>query len=268
MSPRRLQSRSWFGTLNNYTDEELLEIRTFDCLYKAIGFHTGEKSHLPHIHCIIQFKTPRGFPKLSKRWHWETRKGSVKEALDYLNKQNRLEEYGERPCDKSVNSQWPSFVASIHDGTVDKDSLMYARYEGYVKRRLAELTPRRTFDGELSYKNIWIVGPPGCGKSRMVHDTFSDIYFKSLNKWWDQYEGQKCVLIEDADPNKCEHLAYYFKIWADRYSFAGELKCGRIQINASDYNLVVTSNYSIEECFPNEKDWGPILRRFDVLNIY
>lgn len=270
MAQRRRQARSWFGTLNNYSEEELLELRTFDCIYKAIGFHVGEKSHIPHLHCVIQFKNPRGFPKLSKRWHWEPRMGKIEEAINYLNKENKLEEFGDRPQDKrDISQEWSEFVHSIHSGTLDKDSKIYARYRSYALSRLAELRPRKDYEGDLSHKNLWIWGPAGCGKSRMVRQTFdpSQIYSKFINKWWDAYNYEKCVLIEDADPSQCKMLAHYFKIWSDRYSFGAEVKNGRIQINPCDYHLIVTSNYPIEVCF-DESDVPPVLRRFDVIHIY
>lgn len=267
MAPKRQQSRSWFGTLNNYTQEELLELRTFDCEYHAIGFHVGEKSKLPHLHCVVQFKNPRGFPKLSKRWHWEPRKGDITQALNYLNKDHKLEEYGDKPPEKrSPEDEWKDYVSLIHKGQVDQDSKLFARYRSYTLHRLADLRPRRDYEGELSAKNVWIWGPPGVGKSRMVRQTFrpDQIYTKFLNKWWDNYRNEPCVLIEDADPNQCAMLAHYFKIWSDRYSFGAEVKNGRVQVNPCDFYLVVTSNYFLSECF-EERDQGPLLRRFDII---
>lgn len=100
----------------------------------------------------------------------------------------------------------------------------------------------------------------------MVRETFdsSQIYTKYLNKWWDAYEGEPCVLIEDADPTQCKYLAHHFKVWCDRYSFAAEQKNGRIQINPGDFHFVVTSNYSIDECFEGV-DHEAIKERFDEL---
>lgn len=156
----RKQSRSWFGTLNNYTDQDVLDLRHFDCIYLVIGYHVGQKSHIPHLHALVQFKNPRGWPKLSPRYHWESRRGTVQQAIDYLNKDGRLEEFGSRPRDqKRIDEQWEEFVASIHEGTVDKYSRMYAIHEGYARRRLAELKPRRDYQGDLKAKNIWLWGP-------------------------------------------------------------------------------------------------------------
>lgn len=268
-APRpRARSRSWIGTLNNYTDEELQQLRDAPCVYMALGFHVGEKSHLPHVHILIQYTNPRVMPRFNRRIHWEPRRGTVTQAINYLNKEQRLEERGDRPRDpQGIDEQWQAFVESIHAGTVDKDSRMYARYEGYARRRLAELAEKKDYDGDLSAKNIWIWGRAGAGKSRLVRQTFaaSAIYNKQINKWWDGYQNEPCVLIEDIDPRQCEYLAHHLKVWSDRYTFSAEIKNGRIQINPF-YHLVVTSQYDIEECFPG-RDGDAIRRRFDVLEL-
>ena len=63
-----------------------------------------------------------------------------------------------------------------------------------------------------------------------------------------------------------EHLADRLKVWADRYPFPGEIKGGRIE-GIRPLKVIVTSNYTPEECFPNSNDLEPILRRFKVVNL-
>lgn len=267
----RMRSRSWIGTLNNYTQEELQQLKDAmaNYVYGAIGYHVGEKSHLPHVHILIQSRNAQSMPRINRRIHWEKRRGTVSQAINYLNKESRLEEFGTRPSDPTpISDTWNEFVQSIHAGNVDKDSQMYARYRNYAEHRLSQLKPKIDYEGTLSHKNIWIQGPAGCGKSSMVRKTWSSdkIYSKSLNKWWDNYNDEPVVLIEDADPERCKVLGHHFKVWCDRYSFGAEIKNGRMQINPL-YHLVVTSNYTIEECFiPGDVD--PIKRRFDVLDFF
>lgn len=49
--------------------------------------------------------------------------------------------------------------------------------------------------------NRWICGPTGCGKSYGVSKEFPDAYPKMCNKWWDGYQGEDTVVIEDLDEN-------------------------------------------------------------------
>lgn len=118
-------------------------------------------------------------------------------------------------------------------------------------------------DGEL--QNEWIWGEPGVGKTRGVWEKYGcdGVYVKSLNKWWDGYEDREVVLLDDWDPSmKC--LAFLLKAWADRYPFRAETKGGSIMIRPK--RIVVTSNYSIEQCFDGP-DVEAILRRFKVVHM-
>ena len=73
------------------------------------------------------------------------------------------------------------------------------------------------------------------------------------------------VLIEDWGADK-GMLATNIKQWADRYKFIAEIKNGVIWINPGQYRMIVTSNYSIEQCF-NPEDAQAISRRFKQIHI-
>lgn len=266
------KSRSWIGCLNNYTVLELDQLKAVPCVYCALGFHVGAKSELPHVHIDMEFKNQVHRPKFNPRIHWEPRRGNIEQALAYLNKEDKLEERGVRPRMPQRGGKdqvWASFIDSIHAGEVDKDSIMYARFSSYADRRVSELNASKTFDGELPSKNLWICGVTGCGKSRLAHEYSESKYLKNMNKWWDGYSRQKVVLIEDVDPDcfKIPQTVSNFKKWADRYPFEAEIKGGCVKVNAADYELVVTSQYKIRDCF-SKTDADAVLRRFDVLKLY
>lgn len=84
------------------------------------------------------------------------------------------------------------------------------------------------------------------------------------NKWWDGYQGQKFVLLDDIDPDSAKPLQRHLKIWLDRYPFIAEAKGGAC---SPDYAIFyITSQYSIEECFPDERTQQAIRRRCRVIH--
>ena len=111
-------------------------------------------------------------------------------------------------------------------------------------------------------KCYWIHGQPGIGKSYSIRAKYGDECFvKAYNKWWDGYIAQSVVLVDDVDSDCLKHL---MKIWADNYAFEAETKGGSIK---PSYNtLFVTSNYTIEEIFKEEKLVAAIKRRFKEVN--
>ena len=60
-----------------------------------------------------------------------------------------------------------------------------------------------------------------------------------------------------------EHLADRLKVWLIS-TLPREIKGGRIE-GIRPLKVIVTSNYTPEECFQNQNDLEPILRRFKVV---
>ncbi len=77
---------------------------------------------------------------------------------------------------------------------------------------------------------IWIYGSTGIGKTRFVYDNFTDIYPSDNSKWFDGYEQNKVILIDDY---RCDYIKFHTLLrFIDRYPFTRELKGSTIQINS------------------------------------
>jgi len=114
-------------------------------------------------------------------------------------------------------------------------------------------------------QNEWRYGPTGCGKSRGTRAEYPELYSKDASKWWDGYDNEETVLIEDWDPKTTDYLSRYLKIWADHYSFKAEVKGGSMNIRPK--RIIITSQYSIDECFLNTEDASAIKRRFKQIRM-
>lgn len=121
-------------------------------------------------------------------------------------------------------------------------------------------------------RGIWLYGPSGCGKSTAAREygkLHGGFFLKDQNKWWDGYDGEKVVILDDLDTGAlCHHL----KIWADKFAFKGEVKGATIWC---DYDkFIVTSNHSIAEIVGKSLSYGQefdkeleraLSRRFQVI---
>lgn len=112
---------------------------------------------------------------------------------------------------------------------------------------------------------LWVTGESGSGKSYYARtaDKRENIYLKMMNKWWDGYKNEPVVILDDIAPDH-NYIAYYLKIWLDRYAFNGEIKGGTITMRPK--RIIITSQYSIEEIFHEARDAVAIRRRCKVVN--
>lgn len=71
-------------------------------------------------------------------------------------------------------------------------------------------------------KNEWHWGVTGAGKSRHVREAYPDAYIKSNDTWWDGYQGEKEVIIEEMAPELIR--GHHMKQWTDHYPFKANAK--------------------------------------------
>lgn len=118
-------------------------------------------------------------------------------------------------------------------------------------------------------RGIWLTGRAGCGKSTWAHklgDHLGGYYEKAQNKWWDGYDKEKVVVLDDLDT---ETLLHYLKIWADKFPCKGEVKGATVWLHHDWF--VVTSNFSIAEICDKTGDarhfYDALKRRFFELTL-
>lgn len=239
--------------------------------YLVIGKEVGEEG-THHLQGYIVFKDTKrlsAVKKINARAHWEQSKGTTTDNYNYCSKDGIFEEFGIRPKDRREQAldqkeRWADVIRSAEEGTTkDEYPSEYFRYHNTVmklrKHNLADIPV---------YGGYWYTGPPGTGKSRFARSNFPGLYVKLHGKWWDDYNGEETVLLDDlslsaGDPKW--RIGDYLKQWTDHYPFRAEVKGGTIM--ARPKNIVITSNYTIEEIFGSDEQLVMALkRRFKVVN--
>ena len=108
----------------------------------------------------------------------------------------------------------------------------------------------------------WFYGPTGSGKSRCAEEMFPNAYWAmSTGKWWEGYDGQEVVIINDYRKDFCKFHELLNLL--DRYPYRVECKGGSRQFTSK--TIVITTPLSPEETWENRtsEDLGQLLRRID-----
>lgn len=276
MNPR---ARCWCFTWNNYPEDWMEVLNKLECNYIIAEPEEGTIEHTPHIQGYVRFGKQVYFTALKKfrsELHWEVARGTEGQNIAYCTKDGtkRFEKGEPRLSENSIkmrNFDWGRLLEDYGKMTKEEFYNCYPRISIQFGKRLQQLHSEISFEkkqvtypGDLRTKNFWVFGKPGTGKSRWAREQGLSVYNKPTNKWWDSYKGnEEIVLIEDF-PCLIENkgaLGQQMKLWSDRYPFTAEVKNGGIVVQPNNFYLIVTSNYSIDECF-NEGDVQAIKRRF------
>lgn len=270
------QGMNWCFTLNNYQETEVRAVEflgqlagTKWCVY---GYEVGT-SGTPHLQGYMQFEQNKRLAALRQfvpRAHWEKARGSHQANFVYCTKDGVFKEFGTRPDFEQQDgatrerNRWERIWELAKENRIEQIEA-HARITSYGNiKAIAKDYMKEVADAENT-TGVWIQGPSGCGKSREARRLYPVAYKKNANKWWDGYQGEDAVILDDLDPGH-EVLGHHFKIWMDRYSFIAETKGGAISIRPKKF--VVTTQYRIDEIFKDPATREAIKRRCEVIDMF
>ena len=266
------RSRGWIVVINNWTEEDYQQLCGQDPKYFVVGKEVG-KCGTPHLQSFLYFKHARSFKSIKEKFpraHIEMMQGTPAQAAEYCKKDGDFVEDGVCPVtDKEKGDRekkrFERAWELAKEGNMEEiDADIRTRYYGTLKKIRLDYQINPSPIDRMDFH--WYYGASGTGKSRKARDDNPGYYIKPLNKWWDGYVDQPCVIIEEWDPETSKWGATFLKQWCDHHSFAAEIKGGCTCIRPP--KIIVTSNYSLEECFGHDVEGclNPFKRRFKVLH--
>lgn len=159
-----------------------------------------------------------------------------------------------------------SFLAAppIPEGEPDAGSVPFAssklRYINHAQKlwTATHLTKKRmTKWDDVDY--MWICGPSGVGKTHWLFDNFDldAIYMKNgSNRWWDGYEGQQVVIVDDYRANSSFDYSALLTL-LDLYPLQVEVKGAHLQIQKSTTTIAITCNHWPWDMFKDRNGMSP-----------
>jgi len=260
------RTRNYCFTHNNYPDTVLED--NIDCQYIVYGKEVGE-SGTPHLQGFIRFSCDKSLKAAIKALpgcHVEVAQ-TLDAAIAYCKKDGLFVERGTAPISNAAKGskekrRWDEIRVAAEEGRLEDipDDIRFLNPRVIDYHRTKALRSQELSDTED--RMLWYWGESGSGKSRKAREENPDAFLKMCNKWWDGYERQDVVIIEDFDKSHSV-LGHHLKIWADRYPFPAEIKGGSIKIRPR--LVIVTSNYAPQDIWEDNNTLLPILRRFKTV---
>lgn len=263
-------------TLNNYTDSDIERLATLPCRFLIYGKELAPETGTPHLQGYVVFESAKTFSAATKclpGCHVSVANGSADDNIRYCSKAGDVTERGRRPMSQESKGQtekkrWREIVALAEDG--DWDALKEKHPQVYATQ-LAKLehvhNKRPRILEALDHTDIphsWFYGAPGTGKSLEARKLAPEAYIKNPNtKWWDGYDGQDDVIIDDFDKYQVSQGGD-MKRWLDIYPFQAETKGSQVMIRPK--RIIVTSNYRPEEIWEDSLTHDAILRRVKTVH--
>jgi len=273
-------------TLNNYVDTDAEFLRRFaeECTYLVYQHEKGE-SGTPHFQGYFRYKSRRSFQAVRRRlsqdgncrFHLEVRRGTIPQAIDYCTDANKRDvesngnivEYGSRPAGGGSRTDIRDCVGAVKQNKSMRD-LFDQHPEVMVKYARGIATARLVYQSHRDFKTVvrWYYGSTGTGKSRAARDEAGDgAYWKAgATKWWDGYDGQETVVIDDY---RCDLCPFHILLRLfDRYPMSVEGKGVSMQFVSK--TVIVTAPHRPEAMWQRRcnEDVQQLLRRIEEIKLF
>lgn len=252
--------RNFVFTINNWNDSDIDNLKKLKHSYLIYGREIGANgtAHLQGYCELLNQTRFNTIKEIIPNAHIENRKGTAKQASDYCKKDNDFTETGEiskqgkRP-DIEATYDLVEKKASLIEFKNSRPNLQCIKIFEWAKNISQE---DRNFKPEV----VWLWGSTGTGKTRYVREKETDLWVSGRSlKWWDGYDNQDAVLIDDFRKDFCTFHELLRIL--DRYPYNVEVKGGHKKLNSK--RIYITSCYPPHKVYDTREDVQQLLRRID-----
>lgn len=200
-------------------------------------------------------------------------KGTLEEAREYCSKEKGKPGYEEwsigRPMEKT-DMDTMKRISDMETGVFfekykHKHPKLYRKYYNMacklVKgKKYVASEPMNLND------NMWFYGAPGTGKTSTARKRFTPLYKKDWsNDFWDRYEGQMTVVLEDMPRKVPMSLQESMKRWMDYDPFWAKVKLRKTTRSIRPQRFIVTSQQSPVEAGFDVRHYLAMHRRITMV---
>lgn len=208
--------------------------------YGVIGFETCPTTGKAHLQGYAEFVSPKRFKTIKKLWptmHFEARIASAKCAAEYCKKTGQFKEFGTL----SQQGQRTDLIQAVElvqaGATIEevalKEPLLYVKYHSGLEKLKYHHSKHRDSMPDIT----WYWGDADVGKSHKAAEGLppEKVHRQCDPKWWDGYEQQECVVIDDFDPTTWNYRELLQCL--DKYPKAVQVKGGFRKLNSRTINI-------------------------------
>lgn len=256
--------RAWCFTINNpeQSDHFAIGMLMKKAKYGIVGKEICPTTKKPHLQGYIHLENALSFEIVKKflcRAHIEIAVKGDLENYEYCSKEGDFEEWGIKSEGQGKRNDIKEVADLIKSGDISLTDVMFEYPDLYLKYSRSF---EKMFNAIQSHrveppKVYWLYGLAGTGKTRSVIDKHlaENVYIKDGTSWWDGYNQQEAILIDDFDNN----IPYRTLLRIiDRYRYQGQIKGGYVNIN-SPY-IYITCEYAPEHYW-NNNELAQVIRR-------
>lgn len=261
-------------TINNYTDQDVLDLKSNTKItYLVFGYEVGENG-TPHLQGYLEVKRRAEIAwykkHIHKTAHFEPRRGTLEEAVNYCKKDGNFHEQGEAKPDKKQGKR--SDLELVKKIVMEEKGSMLDVIENctsYQALRGAQIMMnyRPYISTDIPKTVYWFYGSTGKGKTRIAIEKSNELtqgnFWMSHEtlQWFDGYHNQQVVIIDDFRTSMCK---YNFLLrLLDRYPLKVPIKGGYVEWLPT--TIFITSHKHPEELYTWEEkvrdDIAQLLRR-------